>query len=445
MNILLPVHHYLPHYSAGAELYTKRLAQWLQGQGHQVEVVCIEQLTPGAADLVEVRADTHAGVPVQRAYLTIAEGSSRGLYNHAPFGAWFRDHLVQRRPDLIHFQAGYLIGAAPIFAAAELQIPIVLTLHDFWYLCPRITLQRGDGSICHKIPDDPYGCAWCQKLQGRRYRIPEQLSHGMLGMLMHQLVGGNERSAYADRRATLQRALQLPDAIVSPSKFLASMFEPYVAPGRLHVQKLGIDLTRFQGAAPRADDGVLRIGYTGQIAAHKGVHQLVAAFRQLQPRDRAIQLDIYGGLESNQSYVAELRQLAEGDPRITFHGRYEHQNLPAILAGLDVTVTPSTWYENSPLAIHEAQAAGTPVVTAALGGMAELVRDEVDGLHFAANDPVDLARQLQRLVDQPSLLATLRQGVRPPRSIDDELQQIISIYASVVAGRGQPALQYAGE
>ena len=53
-----------------------------------------------------------------------------------------------------------------------------------------------------------------------------------------------------------------------------------------------------------------------------------------------------------------------------------------MLAGLDATVAPSLWYENSPLAIMEAHAAGRPVLTSALGGMAELVRDGVDGLLF---------------------------------------------------------------
>jgi glycosyltransferase involved in cell wall biosynthesis len=77
-------------------------------------------------------------------------------------------------------------------------------------------------------------------------------------------------------------------------------------------------------------------------------------------------------------------------------------------------------------------------VTAALGGMAELVRDGVDGLHYASADAADLARQLQRLLDEPELLPTLRSGVTMPRTIDDEMCQINTIYQQLAP---RPALE----
>jgi glycosyltransferase involved in cell wall biosynthesis len=161
---------------------------------------------------------------------------------------------------------------------------------------------------------------------------------------------------------------------------------------------------------------------------------LIAAFKLLRAESRPVGLHIYGGLEAKQAYaqnyINRLRQLAGDDARIHFEGRFENARVAEILSGLDVTVTPSTWYENSPLAILESRAAGTPVVTAALGGMAELVRDGVDGLHFRPGDAADLARQLQRLLDEPDLLPRLRAGVarNVPRSIEDEMRQLMEIY-----------------
>jgi glycosyltransferase involved in cell wall biosynthesis len=182
---------------------------------------------------------------------------------------------------------------------------------------------------------------------------------------------------------------------------------------------------------------MLRIGFTGQVAPHKGGHLLVKAFKLLRPATQPIELHIHGGLEARPDYVARLRQIAGNDPRIHFHGRFDNRRVGAILAGLDVTVVPSIWYENSPLAIHESHASGTPVITAALGGMAELVRDDVDGLHFQPNDADDLARQMQRLIDEPTLLARLRAGIPKPWSIDDEMQRMTGIYQNAIAA--QPA------
>jgi hypothetical protein len=64
--------------------------------------------------------------------------------------------------------------------------------------------------------------------------------------------------------------------------------------------------------------------------------------------------------------------------------------------------------------------------------MAELVRDEIDGLHFWPGHAEDLARQLQRLRADPALLPRLRRGVVAPASIDDEMQTLMGIYQRVI-------------
>jgi glycosyltransferase involved in cell wall biosynthesis len=439
MNIVLPVHHFPPRYSAGAELYTFRLARWLQEHGHRVEVVCIEAIDRPSSGELEAVQDNYEGIAVWRLAFDMAGADDfRWTYDNPLLSAWFASYFRRNRPDIVHCQAGYLIGATPIIAACAVGIPTALTLHDYWFLCPRITLQRGDGSLCETIPDDPAGCAWCMRLESRRYRLPEQISAGLAGRVAQAITLGSGRREIADRRARLFAALGLPDAVIAPSRFLAERFAPFVVPERMHLSRYGLDPAPFAGLRRVAPDGTLRIGFTGQIAPHKGVHLLVEAFRKLQSHGRPIELHIYGGLEARPDYVARLRKLAAGDERVLLHGRFENARAAEILGRLDVAVVPSIWYENSPLAIMEAHAAGTPVVTTALGGMAELVRDGVDGLHFAAADAADLARRLQRLIDEPELLPALRSGIIMPRSIDDEMRQLNAIYHRLAP---QPALE----
>jgi glycosyltransferase involved in cell wall biosynthesis len=435
VKLVLPVHHFPPRYSAGAELYTFRLARWLQARGHQVEVVCVEAIDQGRPGELRAEQDTYAGIPVWRLAFNLIDAAERRRwdFDNPLIGEWFAGYLRRAAPDIVHFQAGYLIGVAPLEAAHAAGIPTVLTLHDYWYLCPRITLLRGNGALCESIPDDPAGCAWCARLERRRYRALDQISGGLAGTVARAAVLGAERDVMAERRARLLPALALPDAAIAPSQFLAERFAPFVPADRMHISRYGLDLAPFQQRRARAQAEALRVGFIGQIAPHKGVHLLAAAFRALRWRERPIELHIYGGLEAQPRYVAELRERTKDDPRIHLHGRFENGDVAAILNDLDVVVVPSVWYENSPLAIMEAQAAGTPVITSALGGMAELVRDEVDGLHFRPADAADLARQLQRLLDEPDLLPRLRAGVTPPRSIDDEMVQILAIYAGLVS------------
>lgn len=435
MKIVLPVHHYPPTYNAGAELYTARLARRLHQLGHDVEVVCIEAIDRGDGHELFAEHENDNGVGVWRLSLNLFEAPERTRwdYDNPLLRRWFDDYFARRAPELVHLQAGYLIGVAPLEAAVHAGIPTVLTLHDYWYLCPRITLLRGDGTLCEKVPDDPAGCAWCSRTSNRGVRALDRASGGLLGSAVQATTLRLEGQEMARRRLTLAAALAKPDLVIAPSRFLASRFAPHIAPDRLLVARYGLDLAPFRELPPRTADETLRIGFIGQVAPHKGVHLLVEAFRKLETRGRSLELHLYGGLEPQPAYVARLRRMAEGDARIRFHGRVPNSEAPGILAGLDAAVTPSTWYENSPLSIMEAHAAGTPVVTAALGGMAELVRDDVDGLHFAANDAADLARKLQRLVDEPGLGERLRSGIVPPRTVDEEVTELTAQYRNIIA------------
>lgn len=433
MNIVLPVHHFLPRYTAGAELYTYRLARWLHRYGHTVEVVAVESVEHENPGTLAVTSDTFDGIPVHRLHFNREAGARSWEYDNPLIGEWFGRYLEQTRPDLVHFQAGYLMGVAPLRAAVAAGVPTVLTLHDYWFICPRWTLLRGDGALCRAVPDDPAECAWCLHLDRRRFRLLEQATGGMLGNVLRRAGFDPGREYIAARREALLRTLALPDAVIAPSHFLADQVRAYVPPDRLHVLRLGLDLTPFSGIQRHGERDVLRLGFIGQIVPHKGVHLLIAACRQLQARSKRIELHIYGGLTANPAYVTRLRRMAGKDPRIHFHGRIENTAVPATLAEFDVAVVPSTWYENSPLTILEAHAAGTPVVTADIGGMAELVRDSVDGLHFRSNDATDLARVLQRLIDEPDLLLRLRSGIQRPCSIDDEMVQMLAVYNDAIA------------
>jgi glycosyltransferase involved in cell wall biosynthesis len=184
-----------------------------------------------------------------------------------------------------------------------------------------------------------------------------------------------------------------------------------------------------------SQNGRLRIGYIGQIAPHKGVHVLLMAVRQLENADGRWELRIYGDTTRFPRYAEHLRRIAGEHPRIRFEGQVENRHIPAILANLDVLVVPSLWYENAPLTILEAHAAGVPVVASDLGGMAELVRHEEDGLRFRPGDDRDLARQIRRLLDEPDLVARLRQGIGRARLVSDEVAELLTVYQQILGGR----------
>jgi glycosyltransferase involved in cell wall biosynthesis len=180
---------------------------------------------------------------------------------------------------------------------------------------------------------------------------------------------------------------------------------------------------------PKSD--TLRIGYIGQIISIKGVHILIEAYRKMC-QGRNVRLEIWGGLEKDPEYTGRLKAMISGEPSITLQGRFAHDDLAEVFSKIDVLVVPSLWYENAPLVIQEAFATRTPVIATNVGGMAEMVSAESNGLLFERGNPDDLARQLQRLVDDSSLLDRLMAGIPRVKTVQEEVTELEQIYLELV-------------
>jgi glycosyltransferase involved in cell wall biosynthesis len=461
MKILVMSHHLPPNYRSGAELYAWRQSGWLQNQGHNVRVVTVEDIE-AAVPRLESRAEEYQGVRVDRLYFNRLNYPNplEASYNNPEVAAWLKAYLADFEPDLLLVNACYLLGMGILEAARQAGIPVVLTLHDFWFLCQRLILMQPDGTICdgRVTPSD---CALCLAKDQRRYRWADKLTGGLAGQALvagsnkgwqpfQWLLGGSAKiETLEGRRRILMEALLQVERIIAPSRFLKQVFVQNGFPAeKIDYYRYGLDTERLTRlgqarAALAAQDSrrpaagrSLRIGYLGQILPHKGVDVLVEAFRRVDQKVSGAaeaSLVIYGALGRDPTYDARLKRLAGTDPRITFAGGYAADQLLAILLGLDVVVVPSIWLENSPLVIMEAQAAGLPVIATNLGGMAEMVRHEQNGLLFKRKDAPDLAQQLERLLTEPGLLAKLSAGVDPVKSLDQEFADLEPIYRQVVA------------
>ncbi len=445
VKIVLAIHHFPPTYSAGAEIYSFRLAHWLIQHGHDVEVVCVESITHSGERGLEAVHEAYQGISVWRLYFNLGEAPDpfRQGFENPVIGAWFAEFLRQTRPDVVHVNSCYLLSVSTIAAVKQQALPLIVTLHDFWFVCPRITLLKPTGALC-RVPKNVAECAWCLATEKRRFRWTEIASHGVAGAAAQRLLIfapaakllgiRPDATEIAYRRELLPKALNQADIILAPSQFLRDIFiEQGTAPTKILYSRYGLDTSHWIAPA-KVDQGLsdeVRISYIGQVASHKGVHLLVAAFKRLKFATRRARLKIYGDLTMFSDYARSLRSIAGGDVAIEFAGRFDNRRVAEILKQSDVTVAPSIWYENSPIAIMEALTTGTPVVTANLGGMPELVQHNVNGLLFEPGNVDSLTTQLQRLLDEPGLLAALATNAHPVRLIDDEMAQIVSLYEQV--------------
>lgn len=427
MKIVIGVHHFPPAYTAGAELEAYRIACQLQSRGHQIQVICVERIDQPHANGLTWRDDEYDGLPVRRLFFSLKDTPDPFRWSYD--NLWIGEHLDQLfaefKPDLFHLISGYLLSGRAIHVAQAHDIPVVVSLMDFWFLCPRITFLRSDNTLS-TLPLDAATCAKCLGEESRRFRIPGQLFPAVMAWYWQHQPDSIQRME--ERITFLQHTLNLADAIICRSQFFQKTFtEAGIIPEKLHFSRQGWEFPQLDEALlVKTPSDQLRVGYVGQIAPHKGVHVLFDAVQALA--DVPLQVKAYGDKSRFPAYTARLQKQVAQDRRLSLPGVYKAQDVSRVFQGIDVLVVPSLWYENSPNVILEAFAHGTPVLVSDLGGMAELVQEGQNGLRFKAGDAAALAAQLRRLVEEPGLLPQLQSGMEPIKTVAQEVDELETIY-----------------
>lgn len=318
-----------------------------------------------------------------------------------------RRFLLAVRPDVVHFQHTLFIGYDAIREVRRTLpgVPIVYTLHEFLPICHNKgqMVRTFDRSLCEEA--SPNRCAEC---------FP-----------------GIAPDQFLLRERFIRAALDLVDLFVAPSATLRERFVEWEIPReRILLEDYGRVLTPPAVAAgrPAPHD---TLGIFGQVNPYKGFDILLRAMQLLgtplpKLRVHGANLDL-----QEHRFRDEIAALLATTPGVTDVGPYPPERAAAMMAAVDWVVVPSVWWENSPLVIQEAFAAGRPVICSDIGGMAEKVIDGVNGLHFRVGDPESLAATIHRAVSTPGLWERLREGIPPVHSMADHAALLTQAYESL--------------
>ncbi len=450
MKVLLTTHVFLPDYASGTEILTLNIAKELQRLGHEVEI-CTGYLphaglpSPDASQGFDYYE--HAGIPVNRFFHHVAPlGGQHSMveaeYNNRVFAVWFRDYLVRFRPDVVHFFHLWLLSASAIDVCHDLGIPMVMTPTDFWLICPNNQLRLPDNGLCTGPDRNSINCikhavSSQSVFVGKLFsRLPDKLVVVMIWLLECEPFSRSHLShkvrALQQRANFLRKRMNRLDRIIAPTRLMERMLvDNGLQPEKVVVSRFGISsLAQAPTRIPNTSDK-LRVGFIGGLSEHKGAHLLIAAICTL-PDTVPIELNIYGRITDHPEYFKRLQRLAAGDPRIHFCGTFPNAIIDKVFAELDVLAVPSIWYENTPLVIYSAQAAGCPVIASNLGGMAEIVEHEQNGLLFTAGDVNELAAAIKRLTLDRRLLHRLAANARRPKQAAEYAEELQDIYMKLL-------------
>lgn len=406
---------FAPEYGGGATETTKDIALLQVESGHSVTVLCATYVegeafgvfreVVGGLDVVRVVAPSRLRNDPEGFGLSLREQR-----HHASRIRTLMEALIDEiRPDVVDYHVNRLLGEEAILTSARRGVPVVASLHDFWLICPRVTFMRSPTNQPCSGPG-PFKCLLClyshqdgsiaRAVPKLAWRVP-RIGIGLAWKIR------NRRLALREVRAGMGRSGAVSDA---HAPFINGPCAPI-----LHGISAAPTAPLKRVAGPR-----LRFGFFGGAAREKGLASLLQVFRRMTADGLEVELHVFGPGE------------VEPEPNVFVHGRFTAEGRAAAYAGIDVALMATEMVEPRGRIPEEAALVGVPSVVPRIGGLVDVVRDEVDGLLYRFRDPLDLERQLRRLVLEPGLLARLRTNLRPPARLSDALPMIESMYRDAI-------------
>lgn len=390
------------------------------------------------SDLVVGR---HRGTPTPARDLT-----------HAPTEATFTRVLRRHRPHIVHIHD---LGGMPSSIAAISQsegVPVVMTLHDYFSVCPTVKLYDADGRIClRRRPgamcvaccanapvdnrEDLERTVWYARMRVRttvpgldaalRQPAVERFADAQIGRV-ERLLSRRRRSGepplapgpprpdqrppaarpragsadYQHRRDGNVDRLSRLDALIAYSTRSAEIYrELGVSDERLRVLRINPGHIEHLRPKRRRQPGMpLRFAVLNACnSIPKGANLIVDALNLLSRRglDHRYRLSVRGWISPH------VHGALAAHPSVTLDGDYRAEQLNELLEDVDVGLVPSIWEEVYGFVGVEFLAKGIPVIGSALGGIPEYVRPGETGWLNRSASAIELADLMTVAMDAP--------------------------------------------
>lgn len=347
----------------GAETYAFELADYQKKQGHEIAFFGMEDernLYSNPLDLnvsnVEFRGFSvkQLSYPFRIIYSSQARRKIKRV-------------LEEFRPDYVHLNnINFQLTPSIIYEIKKQGIPIIQTLHDFQLVCPNHMMYREH--------EDEI----CERCKGRKYYQCAR-NKCIHGSAVKSTLGAIEGSLY--HRLGVYKHI---DAFIAPSQFLADkMAEFGEDSSRIHVLHNFIK-PDYKDRIFEKKDYIL---YFGRLSVQKGIRTMLEAAKDLP--------DVKFVLAGSGELEDEIK--SSGLSNISYVGFTTGEDLIKLIGEAKLSILPTQWYENCPMAVLESFMLGTPVIGARIGGVPELIEDGRDGLLFTPADKADLIEKIRSI------------------------------------------------
>lgn len=327
----------------GAESVALGLKAWLESIGQDVTFVARDLGYTGSARGETLELPPH--IPVR--YLNRQVFS---LLPNDPITIYTMKKIIQNvKPDIMHCHNIKSFGTAPMVAAAELGVPCVFTVHDYWLISSSATLLSREGGIC----TNPTSLR--DTLETTNLFDPLGKCNAIFAPIVWKCIQRRIKDSSRCR-------------IITVSNSTKEIFSHFIPTQNVETIPNGVALDELEANLGRESKEPLVL-FMGGDTKHKGIKEFDSVAGMIRQKGYKARFVATGGSSSSQDYA-----------NLEFTGRMPRNALLRLIAQSWCLVFPSLWPEPCPISVIEAMALRKPVIGYRVGGVPEIVKDNTTGL-----------------------------------------------------------------
>lgn len=439
MKIILCLNHFLPFHVAGTEIYVWALSKQLQSMGCDI-VVLIPNYNSEMSACTEyegIKVFGYAEPSIIDRELITGQRVADGLTH-------FITYINAEKPDIVHFHeiAGSNgITVAHLEAAKATRAKVIFTIHLANATCRAGTLMLETKKLCDGLILEGR-CSYCTLIHRTKSKFKASVltrtglvlsSFGMDSVKWQNPIG--TALSYPSQIKRLKRDLGRIVAACDKIIPLTEWYHNILRINGVPLEKMHI-ISQALPSAPKPftkyyqkKNLPVKLVFVGRIDPLKGIQLLVDVIKKFTSRQ--LQVDVYGNVIDNTFYD-KCKEATASFPNMQWKGKLKKEKVIETIQEYDALILPSMFSEMSPLVIQEAFAAGIPVIGSNVYGIAEQVKDGVNGLLFQFGNVSSLAQTLQKLISNPELLNELSSNIKPVCFFKEVADATMKVYEGVL-------------
>jgi len=375
----------------------------------------------------------------------------------------FQKVLFQFKPNVIHIQELAGLPSSLIDIIYNNNIPCVMTLHDYFLLCPTLKLLDYNYQNCleYHIENKCPNCIKSTPNNNKKLLMIKTLHHDfkpLINILPNSIknffreifltlrknflyknqntpkktVIENNENYFQKRREINIERLKKIDLLIAQSKRLEEIYKHFVP--NLSIKTVNSPAEHIEKIKPKHINCKIPVKFgtlNGMASIQKGAYLLLDTINILQKLQDKFELHIFGAI------LPTAYEKIKNYKNIFYHGKYKIEELNNILENINVGIIPSIWEEAYGYVGLEFLSKGIPIISNNKGGITEYTIENLTGWVNKSSSAQELAQIMENIINNPEIVNELNQKIIKNRdkiikTMDQHLQEIHQVYTELI-------------